>query len=269
MKDHYVLRNMGTNQDIPLVADSLILGRKDDCEIVVDCNEASRHHARIVLGDGRPVLEDLGSTNGTVLNGRRLRQPEDLNGGDIILIGQVRYLVIAPGDTGNMTILGGRLGKVDDNYVVDQPDPNMTGIRVPFPRPPGWSDKDDFAANRAPARQPLDRLADEMARQSIAVENAAAILMIVSDRGRNSLFVLDAGKDSWTLGRSAGNDVEISDVTVSSKHAILTRNSERWEVQDRHSTNGSRVNGKTINTSSLADGDTLQLGKVELLFKAL
>lgn len=269
MKDHFVLRNMSNNENIPLVSASVILGRQDDCQIVVDCKEASRQHARITLQAGRLALEDLGSTNGTILNGHRLRQPEVLRGGDIIVIGQVHYLVVAPGNAGNMTVLGGRLGRVDNNFVVDQADPDMTGLRMPFPKPPGWSDKDDFAESRALGSQPQDAMADEMARQSVGVENAVAALMITSEKGRNSLFSLKPGKTTWTLGRTADNDVEIRDITISSQHAVVTRHAGGWKVEDKCSTNGTRVNGKKIDKGALADGDTLRLGKVDLLFKAL
>ncbi len=44
MKDHFVLKNMSTDAEIPLIASSVTLGRKDDCEIIVDCSEVSRHH---------------------------------------------------------------------------------------------------------------------------------------------------------------------------------------------------------------------------------
>lgn len=269
MKDHFVLRNMSTNENIPIVSDSVMLGRHESCEIVVDSGEASRKHARITLEDGRLTLEDLGSTNGTVLNGRRLRQPEVLGGGDIIVIGQVHYLVVAPGSAGHMTILGGRLGRVEENYVVDQADPDVTGLRVPFPKPPGWQDSDDFAESRTTGNKSLNQLERELTRQGIGSENNAAVLMIVSNKGRNTLFPLPAGKKSWTLGRAATNDVEIYDVTISAVHASITRQSGSWQVEDNKSTNGTRVNGRKIDKSALDDGDKLTLGKVDLLFKSL
>ena len=269
MKDHFVLRDMSTNENIPLVSKSVTLGRIQDCEIVVNSSEASRQHARISLIDGRPTLEDLGSTNGTFLNGRQLRQAEALSGGDIIVIGQVRYLVIAPGSTGEMTILGGRLGRVDENYVVEQEDPNMTGMRMPFPMPPGWSAKDNFAGNKPSQRNSLDAISTEMTRQSIEAGETSAILMTINGEEGNKLFRLEAGKDAWTLGRAANNDAEIPHVTISSLHALVTNSSGMWQIEDKNSTNGTRVNGHKIDICELKDGDTVSLGKVELLFKSL
>lgn len=269
MKDHFVLRNMSTNENIPLISKSVVLGRSDECGIVVESSEASRQHSRITLEGGQLTLEDLGSTNGTILNGRRLRQPEILGGGDIIAVGQVNFLVVAPGSAGHMTILGGRLGRVDENYVVDQVDPNSTGLRMPYPKPPGWSEGDDLLAAHPTKRSPLDVLPQEMARQSVGPENTAAALMIVSKQGRNTVFPLKAGKDAWTLGRASNNDVEICDVTISSLHALVTEQSGTWRINDKQSTNGTRINGKKIDVAVIEDGDILSLGKVELAFTSL
>ena len=267
MKDHFVLRNLGSNENVPLISATVILGRGEGCEIVVDSSEASRQHARISLEDGRLTLQDLGSTNGTILNGRKLTAPQALDGGDIIIIGQVHYLVVAPGSAGNTTILGGRLGNVEDNYVVDQGDPNQTGLRMSFPKPPGWTPEDDFGAGISASDTPLEVMADQMVRQSVSLENTAAALMIISDQGRNTIFPLTKGKDAWSLGRAASSDVEVDHITVSTAHAILTRDGGGWRIADNQSTNGTRVNGKTIESSQLVDGDVVSLGKVEFLFK--
>jgi len=268
MKDHYVLRNLSTNEDIPLISSSVTLGRSGACEIVVDSSEASRAHAQILLEDGRLTLKDMGSTNGTTLNGRKLKSPETLGGGDIIIIGQVHYMVVAPGSGGDTTIIGGRLGKTDDNYVLDQAaDPNKTGIRISFPKPAGWTAEDDFAAGIRAADSPMDVMADQMVRQAVPLETTAAALMIVSDEGLNTLFPLADGKDSWTIGRAASCDAEVDHITVSGKHVTLSRDGGSWRVEDEQSTNGSRLNGKPISTATIRNGDILSVGTVEMLFK--
>ena len=49
--------------------------------------ELSREHARIFLEDGTPTIVDIGSTNGTFVNGRRLDAPTELRPGDRIKVG--------------------------------------------------------------------------------------------------------------------------------------------------------------------------------------
>ncbi len=64
----------------------LIVGRDDQCDVVIPERQVSRHHARIRLEDEGYVLEDLGSKNGTFLNGQELSQKQALQDGDEIQI---------------------------------------------------------------------------------------------------------------------------------------------------------------------------------------
>lgn len=69
------------------VGGQLVLGRSSDCGCLVDDSQASRRHAQIELrGDGEYFWRDLGSTNGTLLNGARMREGR-LKQGDCLQIG--------------------------------------------------------------------------------------------------------------------------------------------------------------------------------------
>jgi len=79
------------------VTDRLTIGRSPNNELVLDDQKASRSHAEIRhLGGGRYRLSDVGSANGTWLNGRRVTVPKDLEDGDQILIGAVQLRFVAP-----------------------------------------------------------------------------------------------------------------------------------------------------------------------------
>lgn len=69
------------------------IGRSPDLELVIGDDFVSTEHARIVPAPGGPVLEDLASTNGTVLNGRRLTAPATLAAGDTVEIGTIKLKV--------------------------------------------------------------------------------------------------------------------------------------------------------------------------------
>jgi hypothetical protein len=74
----------------------LSLGREADNQIQLADERASRHHARIErMGEGFRIL-DLGSSNGTFLNGVRLAGPVPLDPGDQVQIGDVRFVVQGP-----------------------------------------------------------------------------------------------------------------------------------------------------------------------------
>lgn len=68
-------------------------GRSHENEVVFPDGGLSRRHARIVLRDGVPCLEDLGSRNGTFVNGEQIQAPRALRGGDEIRMGSVRIRV--------------------------------------------------------------------------------------------------------------------------------------------------------------------------------
>jgi hypothetical protein len=64
-----------------------VIGRSRDCDVVLDDGNVSRRHAEILPTDGGWSIHDLGSTNGTAVNGRRIRNAVALSGGDRIEIG--------------------------------------------------------------------------------------------------------------------------------------------------------------------------------------
>ncbi len=67
------------------------VGRAADADVVVDDPYASEYHFRVAVSDGSAVLHDLGSTNGTYHNGRRVTVPTTLSRGDSIQIGNTIF----------------------------------------------------------------------------------------------------------------------------------------------------------------------------------
>ncbi len=70
------------------VRDAVVLGRSPEADIELADPYASEFHLRLATRDGRLVLTDLGSTNGTYVNGRRVTAPVELNRGDAIQVGK-------------------------------------------------------------------------------------------------------------------------------------------------------------------------------------
>jgi hypothetical protein len=73
------------------IGESATMGRADGSDIPVDDPFASSVHARIFPRGQFMYIEDMGSTNGTYLNGRRLRAAERLKVGDTVRIGETEY----------------------------------------------------------------------------------------------------------------------------------------------------------------------------------
>jgi DNA-binding winged helix-turn-helix (wHTH) protein len=77
-----------------------LIGRAPDAAVSIDSNKVSRLHARILIDGVTATLEDLGSKNGTFLNGERIEAHVTLSDGDEIRIGRhiARYRFVVLGD---------------------------------------------------------------------------------------------------------------------------------------------------------------------------
>ncbi len=84
----------GTQQGTELRVDGevVIFGRLDTCDVTLEDTKSSRRHAQLVDRGGYHEIEDLGSANGTQVNGRPVKK-QRLYGGDVITIGttEIRY----------------------------------------------------------------------------------------------------------------------------------------------------------------------------------
>jgi len=65
----------------------VLIGRASECSVCLQDEFASNLHAKIYQVEGRFYIEDLGSTNGTYVNGRRINYPTELRGGDNVKVG--------------------------------------------------------------------------------------------------------------------------------------------------------------------------------------
>ncbi|MHB9022619.1 MAG: FHA domain-containing protein [Armatimonadota bacterium] len=81
-----------TGGEYPLYC-PLEIGREATCAISIPNHFVSKRHARVYLHDGRWLVEDLGSTNGTLLNGQALTQPQPITPGDRLTVGDTVFEV--------------------------------------------------------------------------------------------------------------------------------------------------------------------------------
>lgn len=88
-----------SKQEHPLPAATAIIGRAIECDLVITSTRVSREHARLRRDGRKWFVEDLGSTNGTLLNEERVLQPMELRDGDQISIGEVTFTFHDPDTT--------------------------------------------------------------------------------------------------------------------------------------------------------------------------
>jgi pSer/pThr/pTyr-binding forkhead associated (FHA) protein len=70
------------------VSDVVVMGRSDESDVALDDPYASEFHLRLVAQESGLMLHDLGSTNGTYVNGRRVTAPTPLRRGDTVQVGK-------------------------------------------------------------------------------------------------------------------------------------------------------------------------------------
>ncbi len=110
-----------------LEGDQLIIGRDTASNIAINDAEVSRKHARMTFQGGKYVIEDLGSTNGTFVNGQRLASPAVLKSGDVVSLGeQIVLMYEAMVSDPGATVMSARKS---------QPRPAPMPVAAPSPAP--------------------------------------------------------------------------------------------------------------------------------------
>ncbi len=107
MGDQYALKFIsGKYQggEFPLKSDKpCVIGRSSELDMVLVEDMVSRKHAKITWGQGKLNIEDLGSTNGTFVNGEKILKPSRIKEGDRILIGTSILKLVKAGSSVDMT----------------------------------------------------------------------------------------------------------------------------------------------------------------------
>jgi hypothetical protein len=81
-----------------LVRSKIVVGRDMECDIIIPSRQVSRRHACLTVTNSGATLEDLGSKNGTHLNGAALSEPEALKDGDVVQIAFAQQFIFLSSD---------------------------------------------------------------------------------------------------------------------------------------------------------------------------
>lgn len=94
-----VVRGRSNSTTHRLAAGVTVVGRQDGCQLQIRSSQVSRKHCELFERDGQLVVKDLGSSNGTFVNGRKVEGEQPLRDGDELSIGGVTFRV-AGGEAG-------------------------------------------------------------------------------------------------------------------------------------------------------------------------
>jgi hypothetical protein len=87
------LEGLAPGTEYTLEQRTITLGRTASCDVVLDDDDVSREHCRISPRDDGYVIEDLDSSNGTIVNGQLIQSPAYLRPGDLVVIGRALFEV--------------------------------------------------------------------------------------------------------------------------------------------------------------------------------
>jgi pSer/pThr/pTyr-binding forkhead associated (FHA) protein len=282
-----VLRKVSDRRDIALDGE-VTIGRTEDSRLRLTEGSPSRNHARISVAGGGATLVDLGSTNGTYVNGVRLKanEPVALKSDDKLRFDVEEYEFHieggAPAADPGKTMLRAPEASTRPNVVPNAAAPPAAPVATPVAaasgasakRPGSWVDQDRPADNKTKFLT-----ADEIAKMQQSMQRPAAApaarvsgphLAVNSGGLAGRTFALDAGdadKAEWTIGSQDDREIVLADSGVSALHAKLVYEGRRWKLMDQMSANGTFVNDKRANISYLGSGDRLRFGPVECTIK--
>jgi len=133
---------------------------------------------------------------------------------------------------------------------------------------PSNSNGDDVESTRNFAEDIVasesDQLSEEDQAAVAALPAGNALLVVRRGPNKGARFLLDA--DLITVGRHPNSDVFLDDVTVSRRHAEISRTSGEFSVKDLDSLNGTYYQGARVESALLTNGSELQIGKYHFTF---
>jgi pSer/pThr/pTyr-binding forkhead associated (FHA) protein len=219
---------------VPLRADQPLLIGRSRGDLIIDDPLVSGAHCRIVSRNGKYLLQDLGSTNGSSVDGRRV-QEAPLRAGSEIVLGSTRLLLFA-GDEAEVADPAESAGKV------------------------AWLLEEELAAGASSAAG-----AEDLIGQGLRVPprfDGRVEVVAGPDLGRVYRFT----RGSLTIGRRQG-EIPLTDVEISRKHAYIeVFGVDMVFLRDVYSTNGTYHNGRRVQMSRLISGDTIGVGKTVMRY---
>jgi pSer/pThr/pTyr-binding forkhead associated (FHA) protein len=217
-----------------------VLGRSDS-DIIISDRAASKQHAKICYENKDIVVRDLGSTNGTFLNGGRVWEAV-LGDKDELTIGET-VIRVSIGERTEAVKPAAEAGAEEKPELPVVEVESLPGTETTRPRPAR------FAGD--PLEGPLP-------------EGVRAALQVAS--GPDAGMRFDLTNKATVLGR-AGADLVLNDIDVSRKHAsieFIAR--DKIILKDLRSRNGTFINQRRITVANLRHGDSIQIGRTTLNF---
>ncbi|NTX41296.1 FHA domain-containing protein [Myxococcus sp. CA033] len=241
------------------VAGELKLGRQQGCEVLLTEGGVSRTHARVFSEAGTVFIEDLGSANGTFVDGERIAEPTALTPQSEVILGDYTLsLKVAPGRA-----TGARRASKPAGAEAMPVGAEGGGARATRALP---SIKAKPAGASAPAGAGPAKRPPRPAGGPPGGGGGGPLLRGTVGPWAGKTFPL---KGKVLVGRLPPAGIILEDDSVSRKHAELESVGGGVRVRDLGSANGTLLNGDPLGPEpvDLEPGDQLQFGVVEMTFE--
>jgi len=272
----YLLAQDGKRVDLKA---KQLFGRETTCDVVLSEGQPSRRHAEIVIDAGQITLVDLGSTNGSYVNDRKItpNTSVQINAGDVIRMDANTFTLAQQREDVNATVMRSAPA-ADANATMMRPLPAIDPMALkpepikPEPTKPATPESWAMQGQQAVAGTQLlsgtqvAGLRAALNAEALAASVDVPTLTLVSGARQGQQFRL-AGTQKWEIGRAASCDIAIDDPSVSSNHAQIINDGARWKLIDLMSANGTYVNGEKGLTTYLGNGDQIRFGTVDAVIQ--
>ena len=111
-----MFRSDGERRSFSIARDMTVIGRREDCDLRIPLGEVSRKHCRLIRDGDTLKLEDLGSSNGTYVNGQRVQEAM-LSPGDTLQVGPVVFVLQVDGEPADDALRPVLMEPTDDEAV--------------------------------------------------------------------------------------------------------------------------------------------------------
>lgn len=257
---------------------SLVVGRGSNADIIVADPDVSRQHVRISSTPQGWMLEDLGSSNGTWLQGRRLTTPLLVTPGMRVQLGGPDGLdlmcgsapVTATASDGGET----QFSRPDTHPTAASPAGGIARVGATHQGRGSTAATAPIKLPKRPASVPKQRrnvgeIFDALDDSALAV---AATNAPAAPSGPGTVIsaapqVVAKTSDTISIGRGQENDIVLRDLLASRTHARLTPGGNGYSVTDLNSRNGTFINGQRISQGVLREGDLLAIGRAQFTVK--